>query len=197
MDYADLKAQIAAWTHHSGLEAHMDTFIDLTEAELNNKLRMSEMEDRATAVATGEYLTLPGGFLEMRNIQINSSPVKTLTYKTPAEMDRINQAQSGTPAYYTIIGDEIQFYPVPTSVTVEMIYYRAIDALNVATTTNFVTSRFPMTYLHGCLKHAYMFTRDEAGAALHGAEFDRLVAEMNKQSNKRKFSGAPLQITTA
>lgn len=197
MDYANLKTQISDWTHRTDLAAYLDTFIDLTEAEINNKLRMSEMEDRATTTATSEYIPLPGGFLEMRNIQLNTSPVRTLEYRTPYEMDRLNQAQSGNPTRYTIIGDEIQLYPVPASAEVEITYYKSITPIDGTTTTNFVLNRFPMVYLHGCLKHAYLYARDAEGAQFHGGEFDRLINELNLQSKKRKFGGAPLSVRAA
>ena len=194
--YATLKAAITNWTHRAGLTDYLDEFIDLTEARLSRELHMSEMETRATITADAEYIALPSGAMEIRNVQVNTSPVQTVNYRTPQQMDAANTGEAGTPRFYTIIGNEFQLYPVPTSSTLEVTYYKSITPLDDTNTSNFLLTSHPEIYLHGCLYHAYLFTQD-AQASVHGQEFARLIADLNRTSKRKKFSGAPMQVMTA
>lgn len=195
--YSTLKTAIADYTHRSDLTSYLDDFIDQTEFDINRKLRISQMETRATATASTEYIQLPTGFLEMRNIQVNTSPVRILEYVTPAVMDRMNIGETTTPRVYTITADQIQVYPNGTSVQFEIDYYKSITPLDsTPNTTNLLLTSsgdFKNMYLYGCLYHAYIFTGKADKATYFEQKFFQAIDEANKESNARKFSGAPLQ----
>ena len=193
--YSELKTAIADWTHRSDLTNHLDTFIDLAEARMNRELRMSEMETRATITASSEYVAMPTGALEIRNIQVNGSYTYTVEYKTPAQMDKDNNGATGAPTFYTIIGDEFQFYPVPTSTEIEVTYYKAITALDDTNTTNFLLTSHPECYFHGCMTYAKIYMMDDH--SFDETEFTRIMASLNRISTRKKFSGAPMQVRTA
>lgn len=195
MTYAELKTAIADWMHRDDLTSRLDTFIDMAESRMNRELRLSEMETRATITATGEYVAMPTGALEIRNIQVNGTYAYPVEYKTPAQMDMDNNGATGDPMYYTIIGDEFQFYPVPTSTEIEVTYYKSITPLDDTNTTNFLLTSHPECYLHGCLTYAKLYTLDDA--SLHEAEFSRIMESLNTTSTRKKFSGAPLQVRAA
>lgn len=192
--YNTLKTAIVAWTHFDDLTSMLDEIIDLTESILNRELRLSEMETRATITASAEYVPKPTGALEFRNVQLNTSPVRILDYKTPSEMDRTNQGEGGHPRQYTIIGDEFQLYPVPTSSEIEVTYYKSITPLDDTNTTNFLLTSHPDIYLHGCLTQAYIYRKDMEAASVHGQQFERLIGELNRTSKRRKFSGSPMYV---
>jgi len=195
--YSELKTSIAGWTKRADLTSVLDDFIDLAESVMNRELRLSEMETRATITADAEYIALPTGAREFRNVQVNTTPVQTVTYRTPQQMDAANTGETGTPRFYTIIGNEFQLYPVPTSSTLEVTYYKALTPLDDTNTTNFLLTSHPEIYLHGCLAQACIYTKDAEGAALHGQEFARLIADLNRTSKRKKFSGAPMQVMPA
>ena len=73
MTYDELKTQIADFLNRSDLTSKLDSFIDITEGELNRRLRTKDMVIRANAVADGQYLSLPSDWLEAINIEITSS----------------------------------------------------------------------------------------------------------------------------
>lgn len=195
--YAELKTSITNWMHRGDLASYVDDFIDMAEAVMNRELRLSEMEVRATVTATSEYTTLPTGLLELRNVQTNATPVQTVSFRTPEQMDAKNAGEVGTPRFYTVIGDEFQWYPVPTSSTMEVDYYKSITPLDDTNTSNFLLASHPDLYLQGCLQQACIFTRDASGAAMHGQEFARLLSDLNRTSKRKKFSGAPMQVSAA
>ena len=193
--YATLKTAIENWTNRTDLTNYLDEFIDICESKMNRKLRLSEMETRATTTANAEYIAVPTDLLEIRNIQLNTSRVYPLEYRTPQQLDMMSDGSPGQPGYYTIIGDEIQLYPIPDAdYTLEITYYKKITALDDTNTTNFVLTAWPEIYLHGCLQQAFTFIMSPDMAMMHGQEFERLVAEINKQSKARKYSGSPMMV---
>lgn len=195
-DYATLKTEIADWTHRSDLTTKLDTFIDMAEAKMSRNLRMSEMENSTSVAVTTADLSLPAGFVEMREIHISGSPDTILEYLTPYQFEQNVTTESGKPRYYTIIADAIKLFPAG-AYTVVMNYYKTITPLDDTNTTNFVITTFPDLYLHGTLQQAFIYAQDAQAATLHGQEFMRLTDEINKMSRRRKFSGAPLQVVAA
>jgi hypothetical protein len=86
--YTELKAAVASWLARADLTSTIPDFITLAEAKLNRTLRTRQMEQRSTATAT-EYMELPTGFIELRNIQLNETPKVSLEMVSPDEIDRM------------------------------------------------------------------------------------------------------------
>ena len=184
--YSTLKTAISDWSHRADLSSYLDDFIDFTEARLNRELRVSQMEVRATTTPTDAYIALPTDLLSIRNIQLNTNPVQTLDYVTPAEMDRLASGQTEA-GKYTIIGDEIQL-DASTSYTVEIAYYAKIAALSDTNTSNWLLETHPDVYLYGCLAEVFKFAMDEAEATKYTALFMNGVQEIRNLDRKRKYS---------
>ena len=195
-NYSELKTEIADWTHRSNLTSFLDTFIDYTEARMNRKLRMSEMETSTSIAVTTANLTLPTDFLETREVNVSGSPDTTLEFLTPHQFSIKQNDETGKPKYYSIQGDAMKLMPYG-SYTIELLYYKNITALDSTNTSNFILSDYPDMYLNGCLHFAYLYSRDADNAAMHAQEFERLMNEANKVSRARKFNGVPLRTTTA
>lgn len=193
MNYSDLKAQIAAWMHRDDLTASIDTFIDLFEAQASRNLRVPEMEKRATSTPTDAYIALPDDFLELRNIQINSDPVRLLEYASPQKIDAMSYL-TGVTRYYTLVGNEFQTHPSAADSEVEMAYYGKIPALDETTTTNWLIDSNPDYYLAGCLLQAYLFTLDDRASA-----YASMVAEkeafINSSGKSKQYGSGPLVVS--
>jgi len=118
---------IADWLDRSDLTDRIPDFITLAEARINRDLRIRPMEVRSTMTTTSgkRYFNLPGGYVQMRNIQLNTDPISALEYITPEMLDRLyGGSATGKPRAYTLIGDEIQLAPMPdTTYTLEMAFY--------------------------------------------------------------------------
>lgn len=200
MDYATLKTNIAAWLHRDDLTSYLDTFIDLFEARMNRNLRTSDMEQRAYTAVDAEYVELPSGFLELRNVQDNTvSPPVMLTYAPPAKIDQMRYS-GGTPIFYTIVGNELQFAPSASGRTIEIDYYKEITPLGAGTetpqvtdTTNWVSNKHPDYYLYGCILEALKFTQDERVAYV-SQMVDRLEAEINSKGKRKALGASPLVV---
>jgi hypothetical protein len=72
--FTELKDAIADWLDRSDLTARIPDFITLAEARVNRDVRIRPMEVRSTmeTTASQRYFNLPGGYLQMRNIQLVS-----------------------------------------------------------------------------------------------------------------------------
>jgi hypothetical protein len=178
------------------LTSVIDDFIDIAEARMNRDLRVSQMEKRATATITSEYTALPSDIIAIRNIQLNTSPVQALEFATPEHMDLVNVGETGNPRLYSIVGDELQVYPVPSSASVEIAYYGTLDALSDTTTTNWVIIGYPDIYLYACLSEAFKYANGDAEAAKYDALYSNAVQALKSQDKARKY-GQALQVRVA
>jgi hypothetical protein len=181
--YSTLKTAISDWSHRADLSSYLDDFIDFTEARLNRELRVSQMEESSTITPVSNLVTMPTDWLSVRNVKIDGSPVTTLQYITPAEMDRLDTSAAGN---YTIVGDQIKLDDTAGDVIVE--YYLKIPALSDTNTSNWLLASNPDVYLYGCLAEVFKFAMDEAEATKYTALFMNGVQEIRNLDRKRKYA---------
>ena len=196
--YAELQTAVANWLDRDDLTARIPEFIALAEARFNRILRLRSMEAKYTAntVASQRNLALPTGYIQMRNFQVNTSPLTTLSYVTPEIYDRLwGGSTSGIPKFYTILANEVSFGPIPATVMeVEMLFYKKFDNLSVTTTTNTLLTDSPDIYLYGSMLEAEPFIMNDERVTLWAAALDRAVSDMQEQDNKDRHSGSALRV---
>lgn len=134
MNYTELKTAIADWAHRSDItDSTLDLFIDLAEAEFNNRLRTAEQETVADLVCTSRYTALPADLAEIRVVEHNGTRLRNLEYATPDYMARWRQYEpSGDPKAYSVRGTDLELIPTPDSVTVTLTYWAKVPALSGA-----------------------------------------------------------------
>ena len=156
------------------------------------------MEEKQTAstVSGQRNLALPTNFIQMRNLQINTSPITPMQYVTPEIYDRLyGSTQEGTPQMYTIIADELQLGPIPASVqTIEMLFYKKFDALTGLAPTNWMITNAPDVYLYGCLLEAEPFIMNDPRVQLWATAFQQSIKDIQEQDNKDRHSGSALRV---
>ncbi len=163
--YSELKSAIANWLNRTDLTDEIaDDFIKLTEADFNAKLRIRQMEQIDTITIDSETETVPTGFIAVRSFYILLSSVKyPLEYITPHNLFEVKGGSTtARPRAYTIESDNetetFRFGPSPdTSYTGYLSYYKAISALSVSNTSNWMLANHPAVYLYGSLYHAANF----------------------------------------
>jgi len=196
--YDELKTAVANWLDRNDLTDRIPEFIALAEARMNRVLRLRMMESKYTAstVASQRNYALPTGYIQMRNFQINTSPVTPLQYVSPEIYDRLwGGSTGGTPQFYTIITNEIQLDPVPGSVlTLEMLFYKKITALSGTNTTEQMLTDNPDIYLYGALLEAEPFIMNDERVGLWAKGFQQAVADLQEQDNKDRHSGSALRV---
>ena len=196
--YAELQTAVANWLDRDALGARIPEFIALAEARFNRILRLRSMEAKYTAntVASQRNLALPTNYIQMRNFQVNTSPLTTLSYVTPEIYDRLwGGSTSGIPKFYTILANEVSFGPIPATVMeVEMLFYKKFDNLSVTTTTNTLLTDSPDIYLYGSMLEAEPFIMNDERVPLWAAALERAVSDMQEQDNKDRHSGSALRV---
>lgn len=195
--YETLRVAIAARMKRADSAIDVPDYIEGAEDIFRRELRFREMEQRSTSTLTGEYLALPTDSLEIRNMQLNGSPVRTLEFVSPEYLDARWQGKSGIPQQYTIIGSEFQFGPIPSgSHTVEIAYYETIPALTTSANTNWLLTRHPLLYLYGALSIAGDDTQDQR-AAQWNALFAQHMESARKSDKRARWSGSALMMKVA
>ena len=196
--YAELQTAVANWLDRDDLTDRIPEFIALAEARMNRVLRIRLMEGKYTASTVGgqRNYALPAGYLQMRNLQINTTPIRPCQYVTPEIYDRLyGSTLTGTPEIYTIVANEIQLGPIPAGVqTIEMLFYKKISALSVTNTTETMLTDNPDIYLYGALLEAEPFIMNDERVPLWAQGFSQAVADLQEQDNKDRHSGSALRV---
>lgn len=197
--YAELKTAIANWVDHANLGDRVDEFIDLAEARMNDELRVRRMLTRTYETISSEFVSLPTGWLGMRNLDYTSGGIRySLKYETPEWMDRQHDGGTGQPRAYTILGSEIQLWPAPdTSYRLDWSYWKAITALSDADTTNWVLTNHPDLYLFGAGAEANKYLKNIPEYKNDLARFGELLKRIQRADKRDKYSGAALQVRVA
>ena len=200
--FTELKDALADWLDRSDLTDRIPDFITLAEARLNRDVRIRPMEVRSSMETTAgqRYFNLPGGYLQMRNMQINSNPITPLEYITPEMLDRLYGSDTtGKPKAYTLIGDEIQLAPIPDSdYTVEMAFYEKFTPLGDGTsgtvTSNWLTTNAPDVLLYGSLLEAEPFIKNDERIALWLNAYNSAVKKIQDADARDRHSGSAMRI---
>tara|TARA_R100000900_G_scaffold76465_1_gene60189 strand:- start:5 stop:649 length:645 start_codon:yes stop_codon:yes gene_type:complete len=200
--YTELKDAIADWLDRSDLTARIPDFIALAEARINRELRIRPMEVRSTMVTTADqqYFQLPGGYIQMRNMQLNTNPTTPLEYITPEMLDRLyGSTTSGKPRAYSLIGDEIQLAPIPDSTyTVEMAFYEKFTSLGDGTsgtvTSNWLTTNAPDLLLYGALMEAEPFIKNDERIPVWLSGYNNAIDKLQKADQRDRHSGSAMRV---
>ena len=113
-NYAELKTAVANFMARSDLTNQIPDFITMAESRMSRELETREQEKRsqATLVAGDEYILLPNDFREVREVKINASPTRVLTYYSPSALDSMYSLNGqGMPEGYSIVGLELKMRP--------------------------------------------------------------------------------------
>ena len=197
-NYTELKTAVANWLDRDDLTNRIPEFIALAESRFNRLLRIRAMESKQTAstVAGQQNLALPSRFIQMRNLQINTSPVTPMQYVTPEIFDRLyGGSANGTPKFYTIIANELQLGPTPDTIqTIEMLFYERFENLTDSATTNWMITNAPDIYLYGAMLEAEPFIMNDPRVQLWATAFQQAITDLQEQDNRDRHSGSALRV---
>ena len=196
-NYSDLKAKIASNMDRSDLTSDIPDFIALAEADINVALNVFGMESRAYATMTAgsDYLTLPSDHRSTRRLQIVSGGIDYMLEQVdPSYIAGKDDGGTGMPKVYSILADQIQFWPTPDSdYRVEQTYEQSLPALSDSNTTNWLLTDYPNIYLYGSLYHACVFIFDDKRAGQFAALFTTLLEQLESRDRDKKYGGHPLR----
>jgi hypothetical protein len=192
--YEELQTELASWMHRGNLTSVIPTCIALCEADFNRRLRIAVMEVRSAAEFDEGYENLPSDFLELREVKVNTSPVCSLQYMTPAQMTEFYPSlTSGNPQFYTLVDSQIRMNRIPTS-EVEIAYYTRIPALSDDAPTNWMLTNHPDVYLYGALTYLEPHIKNDKRLPMWKQLYEASINQVKDADRQARWSGASLQM---
>lgn len=194
-NYGELKTAVGNWLNRSDLTSFIPDFIAIGEHYINRDLRVRAMLARVTATTTANsaYLDLPTDFIEARNVQLNVTDKYPLSYMTPEVMDSKYSSSTGEPKFYTILGDEIQFAPIPDSAyTVEIAYFKQFTAQSSDGDSNWLHTNAKDLLLYSALIAAEPYLKNDARLGLWQTMYKSGIEQLNRMDKKARVSGSSL-----
>ena len=197
--YSDLQTTVASYLARSDLTVQIPDFIRLAEIRLRRDLRIRQMMNAATTTTVGGDATvaLPSDFLEVRDLVVQTNPVRPVNYISPSVFSRnARVTESGVPLDYTILATEFKFAPVPdTAYTLEIVYYAAPPYLTDSNTNNVFLANCPDLLLYASLVEAEPYLMNDSRIQVWAGMYDRGVASLNTSDEAAQYSGVPLTMT--
>ena len=198
-DYSSLKTSVASYLARSDLTNQIPDFIRLAEERLARDLRTRKMlvVARANTTASDSTVGLPTDFLEMRDMHLRTTPVQSLTYRSPnAFYAGSRTTDIGKPIDYTILASEIQFAPTPdTAYSVQMLYYAKPQYLSDVNITNAFLANYPDALLYAALGEAEPYLMNDARLQTWAALYDRSVTAINTADQSSEYGGQPMSMS--
>lgn len=197
--FDELKASVRDWLARPDLtDSTLEDMIAMAEARHRREMRLRAMETVATASApTGSRrIQLPDGFIEMRRLAISEATgVSELQPVSQNQILEFNRAGSGRPSYFSV-ANEIEFDVTPDSeYTLEMVYYKALDALSASNPTNWILTNAKELYLYGCLIHASLYLDNDMLAKV-ASLYEAAALDVQYQDETGRYSGGTLESRT-
>ena len=183
--YDDLVEKVADVMVVTSADTNIPAFIRLAEAQFERELRVREMEKQVEYNIGGQETLLPTDFLEARAFTLPESGC-IVEHVSIESLDG-RASKTGAPHCFTIYGQELIFYPVPTSegtVKGKMRYIARFEPLSPAYPVNPVLTNHPDIYLYGALTHAAEYIKDREAQAVYAGLYRQAVSMAN-DSNKK------------
>jgi hypothetical protein len=178
--------------------AQQNECIALCEARMRRTLSTLDMETvKVDYTIYGEFCDCPPNFNSVRSFVLNSSPRRPLTFMADDKQSALFGC-SGTPMYFSIVGNQFRFAPVPSSATTAtLVYYMQIPSLATATPKNWMLTDHPDAYLYGSLYEAAIRVRDIEAAQGYKMLFDDAMNSIQRDADERRWGGNGMATSVA
>jgi hypothetical protein len=200
-NYSDLKTEIANYLGRDDLTSQIPTFIQLAEKRLERDLRIRQMLKvvEATTTPGDSTVGMPEDFLSMKDIHIESDPIRTLKFQSTSNFYRNARPNDrGVPVDYTLLGSEFKLAPTPDSAyTLRMVYYYQPDILSDSNTSNLFLANCPDLLLYGALAEAEPYLMNDERIQTWASLYDRGLASLRASDDDSEYPSSPMSITLA
>lgn len=202
--YATWKQGVADWidTTSGPVFNNTGTFIRLAELELDKRLRLRQsMRFATTTIDNDGILTLPSDYSQMKQALLpNDDGGRPLDPVTPDQFQNTRTrplGSDGTPQYYTIIGNNLQFAPKGAGVDVEIAYYRRAEPLSEFVPENIYTKYAAEALLQAACMFGFKFAADEERMMGWQEKLNEQIIEINLDAERGELPASPLKMRTS
>ena len=197
-NFTELKASIADFLNRDDLTTVIPDFITMAEASINREIRHYEMENRATAELSGQYLDRPSDWMETIRFHVTGSGTTNLQLLSVAAMaDKRQGAEDtvGHPKYYCHVERAFEVYPTADATyDVELYYYQKVPALSGSNATNWLLTDHPDVYLYGSLLHSAPYLAEDERVGVWAQLYSAAVKRVNESGEDAINSGSGLTL---
>ena len=193
-NYAWLLAAIATWNgNRTDLAALIPDFVMLAEKRMNTDLESRQQEGVVTLTCTAglNSVTIPADMSELRSLSI--AQYGPLDYLTPDQFNLTTAGlSSGTPRFFTTIGQSIYLGPTPASAIVLDCAYRAfLPPLSDSAGTNWLIEKYPNTYLAATMIESISYTKNVGDLPMWEKKYKDAMDSVNGPD---WFNGATMRV---
>ena len=185
MNYGDFKTLVAGYLHRSDLTSSIPGFIELGRIRATDRLRVVEMESKATVIVTSDEGPLDEDLVSIRSVVASGAELKQVP---------VGQVTAVEGDVYAVYGGAI-VAAGQSSVDVYG-YFRPDTLLGTAdATTRTLLSYYPSIWLQATLAEAYRYLNDTEN---EGKALDRLEAEVtaaNTRSANSRYGSGPAVVS--
>ena len=196
--YAELKTAIADFLNRDDLASVTTSFISLTEADMQRKVRHWRMEKRSTAELDTQYSAIPADFVEVIRFHVTdngTNPLELISQSELLQLKAQSRNTAGTPKFYAFTAGELEVYPAPDGTyNVELYYIASIPALSDSNTSNWLLEQYADAYLYGSLVHSAPYLKDDARIQVWAALYQNAIDAINAESERSKYGGSGLRM---
>lgn len=191
MNFGELQANVQSAMGRTDIPSFV---YDLTTSGLNADLRLLEMQEDATVIATTEAVSLPFDFLEMESAYIDAGGARRRLIPSTETAQAVRHDSSGQPYYYAIHDGLMTLMPVPDAAyTISIRYYKRLEDLVDDSDVNPVILSYPGLYLYQALIHAAVWARDMEAVQAYSAAYTSIKDIVEKGDKQRRFRGPLIQ----
>jgi len=199
-NYTSFVTTVQNYLGRDDLTTAIPDFIELGQHRITRDLRVQEMLKSSTAstIAGDSTIAFPTDMLEIRDIHIQGTPNYELEYQTPNDFYRNDLATtSGTPRYFTMIGKEFVFAPVPDGTqTLQILYYAKPTFISTTTASNVYLANFPDALLYATLAETEPYLMNDARIQTWASLYDRAIQSIRANDKGATYPNTSLNVTT-
>lgn len=197
-NYTSFVTVVENYLARTDLSAQIPDFINLAQQRMTRDLRTRPMLKVSTTTANSQDGTveLPSDFLEMRELHFQGNPDIVLQYQSPDLFFRnLLTDTGGQPYFYTLIGNEFQFAPVPSGdLTLQMLYYAQPTFISPTTANNLYLTNYPDALLYATLAEAEPYLMNDLRIQTWATMYDRAITNIMRNDDGSKYPNVSLNV---
>jgi hypothetical protein len=198
-NYSSFVTVVENYLARTDLSSQIPDFIQLAQTRMSRDLRTEKMLKVATApITAGDgTVAVPSDMLEVREIHIQGNPVVRVAYQSPDLFFKDGlTTTSGISVFFTMLGSEFQFAPVPNgSQTVQILYYAQPTFISTTTASNLYLANYPDALLYSTLAEAEPYLLNDARIQTWSALYDRAIANIKTSDLGQTYPYTSLSVT--
>jgi len=198
-NYTSFVTVVENYLARTDLSSQIPDFIQLAQTRMSRDLRTEKMLKVATApITAGDgTVAVPSDMLEVREIHIQGNPVVRVAYQSPDLFFKDGlTTTSGISVFFTMLGSEFQFAPVPNgSQTVQILYYAQPTFISTTTASNLYLANYPDALLYATLAEAEPYLMNDGRIQTWSALYDRAIANIKTSDLGQTYPYTSLNVT--